>query len=111
KVIGDIMYVVIPRNTSIPVKKTGEFCTVEDNQSYSLIEVYEGERKRASDNNLLGSFYLSGHTPAPRGHPYDVCFAIDENGNPVSDAVIFDLISLESKPNIKGFYFSLLQWF
>jgi L1 cell adhesion molecule like protein len=35
---------------------------------------------RASDNNLLGSFTLSGHTPAPRGHPMDVCFAIDENG-------------------------------
>jgi len=45
-----------------------------------LIEVYEGERTKASDNNLLGSFYLSGHTPAPRGHPYDVCFSIDENG-------------------------------
>ncbi|CAJ2658019.1 unnamed protein product [Trifolium pratense] len=80
KVVGDIMNVVIPRNTSIPVKKTGEFCTVVDNQTRSLIEVYEGERTRASDNNLLGSFYLSGHTPAPRGHPYDVCFAIDENG-------------------------------
>ncbi|XP_045787460.1 heat shock cognate 70 kDa protein-like [Trifolium pratense] len=78
--IGDIMSVVIPRNTSIPVKKTGTFCTVEDNQSYSLIKVYEGERTRASDNNLLGSFTLSGHTLAPRGHPYDVCFAIDENG-------------------------------
>ncbi|PNX80131.1 heat shock protein [Trifolium pratense] len=80
RVIGDIMSVVIPRNTSIPVKKTGQFCTGVDNQTRSLIEVYEGERTRASDNNLLGSFYLSGHTPAPRGHPYDVCFAIDENG-------------------------------
>jgi len=79
-IIGDIMHVVIPRNTCIPVKKTREYVTVEDNQSYSLIEVYEGERTKASDNNLLGSFYLSGHTPAPRGLPYDVCFAIDENG-------------------------------
>jgi L1 cell adhesion molecule like protein len=42
--------------------------------------VYEGERTRASDTNLLGSFTLSGHTPVPRGHPLDVCFAIDENG-------------------------------
>ncbi|XP_045805424.1 heat shock cognate 70 kDa protein-like [Trifolium pratense] len=80
KVVGDIMAVVIPRNTSIPVKKTGQFCTGVDNQTRSLIEVYEGERTRASDNNLLGSFYLSGHTAAPRGHPVDVCFAIDENG-------------------------------
>jgi L1 cell adhesion molecule like protein len=45
-----------------------------------LIKVYEGERKRASDNNLLGSFRLSGIPPGPRGSAsYDVCFAIDEN--------------------------------
>jgi heat shock 70kDa protein 1/2/6/8 len=80
EVIGDIMSVVIPRNTSIPVKKTREYVTVADNQSHSSIEVYEGERTKASNNNLLGSFYLSGHTPAPRGLIYDVCFAIDENG-------------------------------
>ncbi|XP_058728030.1 heat shock cognate 70 kDa protein-like [Vicia villosa] len=79
-VVGDIMSVVIPRNTCIPVKNTLRYVTVEDNQSYSLIKVYEGERTRASENNLLGSFTLSGHTPAPRGHPCDVCFSIDENG-------------------------------
>ncbi|XP_058726612.1 heat shock cognate 70 kDa protein-like [Vicia villosa] len=79
-VLGDIMSVVIPRNTCIPVKNRRGYITIEDNQSESLIEVYEGERTRASDNNLLGSFFLSGHTPAPRGHPFDVCFAIDENG-------------------------------
>ncbi|KAK2394707.1 heat shock cognate 70 kDa protein [Trifolium repens] len=76
---GDIMSVVIPRNTCIPVKKTKGYVTVGDYQTSSLIEVYEGERTRASDNNLLGSFCLSGHTLAPRGHPNDVCFAIDEN--------------------------------
>jgi len=79
-VVGDIMSVVIPRNTCIPVKKIREFMTVADNQSSSLIEVYEGERTKASENNLLGSFSLTGHTPAPRGHPYAVCFTIDENG-------------------------------
>jgi L1 cell adhesion molecule like protein len=77
---GDILSVVIPRNTCIPVKKTKEYETIIDNQSFSLINVYEGERIRASENNLLGSFCLSGHTPAPRGHPYNVCFSIDENG-------------------------------
>ncbi|KAK2394702.1 heat shock cognate 70 kDa protein [Trifolium repens] len=77
---GDIMSVVIPRNTCIPVKMTKEYETIIDNQSFSLINVYEGERIRASENNLLGSFCLSGHTPAPRGHPYNVCFSIDENG-------------------------------
>ncbi|XP_058728025.1 heat shock cognate 70 kDa protein-like [Vicia villosa] len=79
-VVGDIMSVVIPRNTCFPVKNTLQYSTVEDNQSYSLIKVYEGERTRVGENNLLGSFTLSGHTPAPRGHPYDVCFSIDENG-------------------------------
>ncbi|XP_058723619.1 heat shock cognate 70 kDa protein-like [Vicia villosa] len=79
-VLGDIMSVVIPRNSCIPVKKTKSYVTVVDNQPSTLIEVYEGERTKASDNNLLGSFCLSGHTLAPRGHPVDVCFAIDENG-------------------------------
>ncbi|RDX81411.1 putative mediator of RNA polymerase II transcription subunit 37c, partial [Mucuna pruriens] len=77
---GDVMSVVIPRNTTIPVKRTEEYSTVEDNQSSVLIQVYEGERTRASDNNLLGFFTLSGLSPAPKGHPLDVCFAIDENG-------------------------------
>ncbi|XP_057436411.1 heat shock cognate 70 kDa protein-like [Lotus japonicus] len=76
----DHMSVVIPRNTTIPIKMTKDYVTVEDNQSIVLIEVYEGERTRASDNNLLGSFHLSGLPPAPRGHPIYVCFAIDENG-------------------------------
>ena len=79
EVKGDIMSVVIPRNACIPVNKTQAYVTVSDNQSSSLINVYEGERTKASDNNLLGSFILSGIPPAPRGHPYDVCFTIDEN--------------------------------
>jgi len=77
---SDIMSVVIPRNTTIPVSKTKEFVTTRDNQSEVLIGVYEGERARASDNNLLGSFVLSGVPPAPRGHPVYVCFVIDSNG-------------------------------
>lgn len=74
------MSVVIPRNTSVPVKKTRVYETCEDNESEVLIEVYEGERARVSDNNLLGSFNLSGLSVAPRGHPLDVCFVIDVNG-------------------------------
>jgi len=77
---GDLMSVVIPRNTTIPVKKTQGYQTSKDNQSEVSIEVYEGERTRASDNNLLGFFSLSGFPPAPRGHPLDVCFDMDENG-------------------------------
>ncbi|XP_039683746.1 heat shock cognate 70 kDa protein [Medicago truncatula] len=79
-VIGNVMSVVIPRNTLIPIKKRREYYTVCDNQSEVFIEVYEGERPRASDNNLLGSFYLSNFPPAPSGYPFDVYFSIDENG-------------------------------
>ncbi|XP_029130027.1 probable mediator of RNA polymerase II transcription subunit 37c [Cajanus cajan] len=77
---GDLMSVVVPRNTSIPRKMKQEFRTSVDNQSLARIMVYEGERTRASDNNLLGSFVLSGFPPAPRGHPLYVSFSIDENG-------------------------------
>ncbi|GAU47063.1 hypothetical protein TSUD_302650 [Trifolium subterraneum] len=78
---GDIMDVVIPRNTCIPFKKTVEYVTSRENQSSDEILVYEGERVRASGNNLLGSFILSGFPPAPRGSPCsNVCFDIDENG-------------------------------
>ncbi|XP_045814614.1 heat shock cognate 70 kDa protein-like [Trifolium pratense] len=76
----DIMGVVIPRNTSIPVKKTEEFYTVFDSQSSVLIDVYEGERTRASCNNFLGSFQLCDLPLVAKGHPFLVCFDIDQNG-------------------------------
>ncbi|MCI22682.1 heat-shock protein, partial [Trifolium medium] len=65
----DKMCVVIPRNTTIPAKETSGCATPEDNTSSVLIRVYEGERTRASDNILLGSFSLSGIPTPPRGHP------------------------------------------
>ena len=76
---GDLMTVVIPKNTSIPVKKTQTYLTTEDNQDSAVIIVYEGERARASDNNLLGSFNL-WLPAAPRGLQLEVCFDINENG-------------------------------
>ncbi|XP_027353427.1 probable mediator of RNA polymerase II transcription subunit 37c [Abrus precatorius] len=78
--VGDIMNVIIPRNSTIPIRKTKGHETIMDNQSSVLFEVYEGERSRASDNNLLGFFTLSGLPLAPRGHPVHVCFDLDENG-------------------------------
>ncbi|XP_057436418.1 heat shock 70 kDa protein 4-like [Lotus japonicus] len=77
---GGLMSVVIPRNTTIPSKKIDTYLTSEDNQTSVLIEVYEGERKRASDNNLLGLFNLNGIPSAPAGHPLNVCFDLDANG-------------------------------
>jgi len=76
----DDMAVVIPRNTSIPVRKTKVFYTIEDKQSTVLIDVYEGERTRASDNHFLGSFCLDNLPRRCRGLPFNVCFNVDKNG-------------------------------
>ncbi|OIW05490.1 hypothetical protein TanjilG_27620 [Lupinus angustifolius] len=77
---GDLMSILIPRNTKIPSKKRKGYLTDLDYQKYCSISVFEGERIRASDNNLLGFFILSGLTPALRGHPLVVDFDIDADG-------------------------------
>jgi len=77
---GDIMSVLIPRNNTIPVTKKRSYWTCTDGQLSIKIKVYEGERAKASGNNLLGSFSISIFPPALRGHPFDITFALNENG-------------------------------
>ncbi len=79
--LGGVMTVLIPRNTTIPTRKTEVFSTAEDGQTAVDIHVLQGERPMARDNKLLGNFRLDGIPPAPRGVPQiEVTFDIDANG-------------------------------
>ncbi|HVR61803.1 MAG TPA: molecular chaperone DnaK [Polyangia bacterium] len=79
--LGGVMTTLIPRNTTIPTKKSEVFSTAADNQSSVEVKVFQGERPMAADNRLLGKFGLDGLPPAPRGLPQiEVTFDIDANG-------------------------------
>ena len=79
--LGGVATPLIDRNTTIPCKKSEIFSTAADNQPGVEIKIYQGERKMAADNKLLGRFNLDGIPPAPRGVPQiEVTFDIDPNG-------------------------------
>src|SRR3954462_236681 len=78
---GNVMTVMIPRNTTIPTSKSETFSTASDNQTNVEIHVLQGEREFAKDNRTLGKFQLTGIPPSPRGVPQiEVTFDIDVNG-------------------------------
>ena len=79
--LGGVMTALIPRNTTIPTKKTETFSTADDNQTQVEIHVLQGERELATYNKTIGKFQLTGIPPAPRGMPQvEVTFDIDANG-------------------------------
>jgi molecular chaperone DnaK len=79
--LGGAMTVLIPRNTTIPTRKSEVFSTASDNQTAVDVHVLQGERPLAKDNRTLGRFRLEGIPSAPRGMPQiDVAFDIDANG-------------------------------
>ncbi|KMT21641.1 molecular chaperone DnaK [Clostridium cylindrosporum] len=79
--LGGVATALIPRNTTIPTKKSQVFSTAADGQTSVEIHVVQGERQMANDNKSLGKFQLSGIAPAPRGIPQiEVTFDIDANG-------------------------------
>ena len=78
---GGIMTKIIPRNTTVPTRKSEVFSTTEDNQNLVRVHVLQGERELAADNQTLGRFELVGIPPAPRGVPQiEVSFDIDADG-------------------------------
>ncbi len=81
KISGDLMDKMVPRNTTIPTEAKGVYSTYQDNQPNVEIQIYQGEREKASENKLLGKFSLDGIPPARRGEPQiEVSINIDADG-------------------------------
>jgi molecular chaperone DnaK len=100
--LGGVMTTLIPRNSTIPIRKSEVFSTATDNQTSVEVHVLQGERPLARDNRTLGRFHLVGLPPAPRGLPQvEVSFDIDANG--IANVTAKDMATgAEQKITISG---------
>lgn len=81
KTASGVMTVLIPKNSSIPIKKYQDFTAYSENSSRCCLRIFEGEKAVTKDCNLLGIFCFEGITPAPIGVPkLEVCFSVDADG-------------------------------
>ena len=82
EIVGGVMTVLIPRNSTITCKETQIFSTVSDNQPTFTVSIYEGDRKLTKDNLLIGRLILDGIPPMPRGQPQiEITFDMDAKFN------------------------------
>lgn len=96
---GGLMNVIIPRNSTIPIKKKKKYTTTLDDETTVNIKIYQGERKMVKDNIMIGEFTLGNLEPLPRGvHKIEVCFSIDVNG--IVSVIAEDLRNPLNKSNI-----------
>ena len=97
--MNEIMNILIPRNSAIPIKKKKKFTTIVDNETTVKVKVYEGERKMTKDNFLVGEFELKGIESEPRGMPeIEVTFCVDVNG--IINVTAEDLKNNQNKNSI-----------
>ncbi|MGF1537945.1 MAG: Hsp70 family protein, partial [Elainellaceae cyanobacterium] len=87
--IGGVMKKLIPRNTTIPVRRSDLFSTAEDNQTFVEVHAVQGEREMAADNKTLGRFKLMGIPPAPRGIP-QIAVSLDIDANGILQVIAVD---------------------
>lgn len=99
EVIGGIMNVLIPRNSTIPITKKRKYTNDTDDESYINIKIFEGERKITKDNYLVGEFELTGITPSLRGiNQFEITFSVDVNG--IINVTALDLKNTDNKHTI-----------
>ena len=101
EIFGGLMNIIIPKNTVIPCKKISSFSTVEDNQTFFLVQLFEGEKNLTKDNYLIGKMTFDGLPPGPKGQvSIEITLDIDENFN-IDLTAIENITKKEMKMHIE----------